>query len=253
MLTAEALQHLRDLARQADHNLQTVDGVPMATVPLHDARPKVAEPKPLTTTTLVELLDYVRENPDGLFLPSDGVAEEAPLVVHVQDPATVSVHSVLQGPHAQRLTYVVARHPEPSFRFGTFYPVEEFGISLTRFFPAAGDRDYVRQLAGNLKDENVKNVADDGFSQQVTARAGIATVENVEVKNPVRLDVGAWTFKEGRILEDGRDLVECLLRFKGFNAALFEVDLAEWRAQTMAALRAAIRFELTGCPHVVVL
>lgn len=41
------------------------------------------------------------------------------------------------------------------------------------------------KVVGNIQEDNVKNVEDDGISQAVVAKIGVASVGNVEVPNPV--------------------------------------------------------------------
>jgi hypothetical protein len=43
------------------------------------------------------------------------------------------------------------------------------------------------KVVGNIQEDNVKSVSDDGTSQAVVARIGVASVGNVEVPNPVTL------------------------------------------------------------------
>jgi hypothetical protein len=49
------------------------------------------------------------------------------------------------------------------------------------------DRDIMLKVVGNIKEETVNTIGDDGVSQAVVAKMGVATVANVKVPNPVVL------------------------------------------------------------------
>lgn len=80
------------------------------------------------------------------------------------------------------------------------------------------------KVIGNIKEENVRNTGDNGFSQAVTMQTGITSVDDVIVPNPVKL-APYRTF-----LEVEQPTSEFVFRMKdGPRAALFEADGGVWR------------------------
>lgn len=226
-LTADAIQAIRDLGQLADSQLHEINGVPMAPVRLHDARPKVPEPTALVTTDLPALISYLDDNVDSL---------EAPMV-HVESPDTVAVLSRLLPPLNQRLRYAAAQHRAgDSFNNERYMPVEDFIIGLSTHFADEEDRAAVLKLVGNLKDEAVRTHADDGVTQTVTARVGIAKVEAVEVPNPVTLVPSSMTFPDIACPE-ALFMLRVRKGAESPQVALFAVNRAEWESKAMEKLR----------------
>ena len=95
------------------------------------------------------------------------------------------------------------------------------------------------KVVGNIKEENVRQVGDDGVSQSVVAKTGVATVEDVKVPNPVIL-APYRTFVEV-------DQPESAFVFRMKNgplAALFEADGGAWRNSAIEAVSSYLAEEL---------
>jgi hypothetical protein len=95
-------------------------------------------------------------------------------------------------------------------------------------------------VVGNVKEENVRSIGDDGVSQSVTAKTGVATVEDVKVPNPVLLSPYR-TFVEVTQPESA-----FVFRMKnGPVAALFEADGGAWRNAAIDAVADYLADELS--------
>ena len=86
----------------------------------------------------------------------------------------------------------------------------------------------ILKVVGNLTQGSETNVADDGITQRVTAKAGVARVAVVDLPNPVAL-CPYRTF-----LDIHQPASEFVLRIKadkdeGPRCALFEADGGAWR------------------------
>lgn len=120
---------------------------------------------------------------------------------------------------------------------GKFHAIEDFLIGLQTRFVDSDDRPRLMALLGNVKHESVKTAVDDGVTQIVQARAGVALVSEVAVPNPVLL-APYRTF---------RDIVQptslFVVRVKAGHvgslpeAGLFEADGGAWRLQAVARIR----------------
>ncbi|MGG1878245.1 hypothetical protein ABDI30_11845 [Paenibacillus cisolokensis] len=208
MLNRDALEYLSE---QGQPEIIEVNGQQYSTRNLF----KVLEPTPapLIVRNLSGLVDYLKSDFDGHY----------PLLVHVVSPDEVTAVSSYNNDY-QRKEIIRAEALLPEFRFGSFYDAESFNIKLQSVFVANEDRTKLLKVVGNIKEEAVRQVGDDGVSQSVVAKTGVATVEDVKVPNPVLL-APYRTFVEVDQPESS-----FVFRMKdGPSAALFEADGGAWR------------------------
>ena len=94
----------------------------------------------------------------------------------------------------------------------------------------------------SIKDETVRISGDDGFTQTVTARAGVALVEEVKVPNPVTLRPYR-TFME---VEQPPSSFVLRLRSgdKSPNVSLHEADGGQWKLEAIRAIKAFLAEQL---------
>lgn len=200
----------------------------------------VLEPVPSTLKvgTLTALVDYLQSGLDaGTWEDlADGSGKKA-LALHVEDERTVDILSALVGGFSQRAVYVRAAGAACPFRFGQGYDVESFIVALQAMFVMTPDLEAVLKLVGNIKDEAVINYSDDGVTQAVTARTGLAKVEQVPVMNPVRLRPYR-TF--GELEQPESPFVFRMKQQKGEMplCTLIEADGGRWKLAALAAAKA---------------
>jgi len=201
---------------------------------LHDPAAVIEHgPLPVTVgvSTLGAVRDYLTANKDGLTLTA--------LTVHVYNPSRVQVLGPLNSRDASRPTYLGASCEDSTATWlDRYHAIEDFIIGLQTRFVDAGDRPRLLALIGNVKHESVKTAADDGVTQIVQARSGVALVSEVAVPNPVLL-TPYRTF---------RDIVQpdslFVLRVKAGPAGglpvvgLFEADGGAWRLTAIERVRA---------------
>lgn len=208
--------------------IDDVDCRPYSSKPLYP----VNQPSPalLSLNTLTGFAGYIYKNIDNLS------AEK--LLIHVAGHACVRLYSSLLSPFNQRFNYIEALYDTGNrFAFDHYYPVEEFIIKLQSLFINDSTVDYILSIVGNLKDEAVKQVNDDGVTQTVSAKAGLAIVKDINIPNPVilrpyrtflEIDQPESQFilrlKSGRV---GGDLPTC---------ALFEADGGIWRIAAVSGI-----------------
>lgn len=182
--------------------------------------------------TLTGLVDHLMTE---LLVDSDHCWLKGDWFVLVEDHASVKVLSAPVNGFNQRLELAHARAPEFGFPFGHFMGLEEFIIGLQSQFIPTPVRDGVLKIVGNVRGDQVQTVKDDGIGQRVEVAAGVATVEKVELPNPVTLK--PWrTFREIDQVES-----KFVLRMRagqgGPMAALIEADGGSWKNE--AALKIA--------------
>jgi len=228
----EALEFLVSLK---ETKLVEVNGEKYSTEELKHV-PIIYDPTPVTRaieiSTLTGLVDYIKENVDKL---------TGPLVVHINSPKSVSVYSELR-PDARRHGYIECKAWTPEIKYGSFIDVENFNIMLQSCFLQNEHSKAILKVVGNIVEENVSSTSDDGVSQKVVAKTGIAKVAEIEVPNPVIL-CPFRTFAEV-------DQPESKFIFRlqaGPKAAIFEADGGIWRLYAMQNVKAYLAEKLQGC------
>jgi len=185
----------------------------------------------IKVNTLTGFLDSLKSDFDGCN-PSN-------VCIHVVSHAQVKAIGHVMGPFLQRDTYVVATLIDPTnpFRSGNWYDHESFIISLQACFEPCDSLSAILALIGNLKDEKVKQINDDGITQTVTARTGIARVEPVNVPNPVVL------YPYRTFFEADQPPVKFIFRMRSGKegglpeCALFESDGGFWKLQAIQNIK----------------
>jgi hypothetical protein len=143
--------------------------------------------------------------------------------------------SLLFGSFAQRRHFIEAQAKTPEFRFCNWYDQESFIIAMQSKFLLTDHLSLVLSLVGGLNDGAVKTFSDDGITQTVQAKAGLARVADVSVPNPVCL-IPYRTFVEVEQpaskfifrMKSGRETPEM---------ALFEADGGAWKNEAMKNIR----------------
>jgi len=189
----------------------------------------------LVVSTLGAVRDYLQANKDALDLTG--------LVVHIVSPTEVRVLSPFNDRDRTRETFINAKTIDLSTEFlGKFMPIEDFVLGMQIRFTDKHDRATILRLLSNVKSEDVKTSQDDGISQVVTAKAGIALVSEHPVPNPVTLA----PFRAFRDVEQPES--QFVLRVKKTQAlpevGLFEADGGAWRLVAIDRVRAWLAGEL---------
>lgn len=225
MLDKQALEYLVNLG---EVKILDIEGHKYTTSSVS----RVQEPKPaeLTATTLTALIDYLK-------IGFDKKASEK-LLVHIINPSTVSLYSEIRADKG-RETYLICKALTPTIHFDRFIDTETFNIMLQSSFVDNEDKEILLKVTGCVQDKQVMEVGDDGVSQAVTIKTGVAQVGNVLVPNPVEL-APYRTFPEIEQVPS-----RFIFRMKsGPSAAIFEADGGAWRNETMKRIKEYLEMEL---------
>lgn len=211
-------------------------------IPVEDPTPET-----FTVRTLTGLVDYLKSNVDGLWVEN--------LICHVASPLEVMVFSGLHGDFRQRSEYIRAESHARGMKFNSFLDAEAFNIWLQSCFvdtPLTIDGDLkptdkglILKYVGNVREELVKGTGDDGVSQEITVKSGIASVKNVVLPNPVVLRPYR-TFNE--VEQPASSFV--FRAQEGPKFALIEADNGAWESEAMKNIKAFMEFEVPGL-HVI--
>lgn len=172
----------------------------------------------LKLRSLSGLIDYVKSNFD---------TSEKPFMIHVESPTCVSLYDPL-NPENERRQYIKSMALLPNIQFDRFLNREAFNIQLQSMFIQTAELEKVLKFVGSVSEEQSKETTDNGVSQKVVAKVGVATVDTVEVPNPVYLK----PFRT--FVEVEQPVSAFVLRMKeGPAVALFEADGAAWEINAM--------------------
>jgi hypothetical protein len=235
-MNGEAIQKIAELAELAASRVVEVDGQYCSARQLYTMR--LPEAPPVQLHTLTGLVDYWKAE--------DLVDADAMLAIHVVTHDQVQIISHLSERTRQREYFAVAAF-EPllgqSFKFGAWYDSEHIVVALQTLFIATPKREELISLLGNIRSDASLEVEDDGATQSVLVRKGVALVKRASLGNPWPLH--PWrTFREieqpespfvVRMKSDGDDSI---------SVAIFEADGGAWKLEAIQRIAAYLREKL---------
>jgi len=189
----------------------------------------------LRISTLTALVDYIKSGLAGKEKSS------GQLLVHVAAPDTVTLLSELNV-DCERDVYMECKALLPNnIQYSRFIDVESFNIMLQSAFVDTYDTRLLLKSTGLITEKDVKETGDNGISQSIVVKTGIAKVEEVEVPNPVTL-APYRTFPEIEQPES-----RFIFRMQsGPKAALYEADGGAWRNKAMEWIKKWLEEQLAG-------
>ncbi|MDD5469165.1 MAG: hypothetical protein PHS96_15355, partial [Anaerolineales bacterium] len=157
-------------------------------------------------------------------------------VIHVEDYNAAYLRGLILPPFSQRETFVSAKAHENRHRFGDYMPVEEFIVYLLSQFVQDETTAKILKLVSNLTQGTEVQFSDDGVTQRVTAKAGVARFEAVDVPNPVTLR----PFRTFPDIEQPTGLFVVRIKAengRGPTCALIEADGGAWKNTAIWSIR----------------
>lgn len=205
-----------------------INGDTYSTDALHRIAPYVDRPNRLSVAGLNSICKLIREELDVM---------QTTLMISVDEYNAVSVFTTLLDDFSRDSLYA-AKADVPGFRSG-FRNAEEAIIQLRSLFIPNEGSAYLLDLLSRMNKENGVTTQDNGVTQTVTARQGIALNENVTVKPRVSLQ----PFRT--FLEVPQPESEFLLRIDEHgNIGLFEADGGVWKLEAKRNVAAYFAREL---------
>lgn len=149
------------------------------------------------------------------------------LFVQIKSPSTIYVYGPIDE-YGQREDLIDVHAVLPNIYYDTFIDQESMNIMLQSQFVKNSDQELLLKVVGNLKEEEVNSSSDDGTSQAVTIKSGVASLSKVKVPNPVTL-APYRTFVEVTQPES-----KFVFRMReGMTSAIFEADGGAWKNEAM--------------------
>lgn len=167
--------------------------------------------------SLTGLLDYIKSDFDT----------NRKFMIHVEGPQQVYLYDALND-DGDRRCYVKAHALLPDINFNSYMDIERFIIQTQANFIQNDHTASLLRFVGSISEQDSKETKDNGITQSVVAKTGVATVEEVNVPNPV-------------LLRPFRTFVEVpqpessfILRLRnGPAAALYQADGGAWELNAM--------------------
>lgn len=230
MINREGLEYLVGLGLDKEVLVETEKGLFTTQNLKRVVAPRVDT---LRVSNLTSIVDYIKKNVDELGIN---------LLIQVRSPKEVNVLSLLDA-DSERDEFIRAEAILPdNIRYDQFLDTERFNIMMQSSFDDKRDKPLILKFTGLIKDEKVKQTGDNGISQRVTIKTGIASVGDAEVPNPVIL-APYRTFPEVEQPES-----KFIFRMQeGPRAAIFEADGGMWRNQAMQNIKVFLEENLKGC------
>ncbi len=205
-----------------------IHGETYSTEKLHRVAPHVDRPEAIRICGLNSICKLIREEMDMI---------GTTLMVEVTDYETVNVFTTLLDDLSRDKLYV-AKADVPGFSTG-FRNAEEAIIQLRSLFIQNEGSAYLLDLLSRINTEQGVTTSDNGVTQTVTARQGIALSEKVAIKPRVSLQ----PFRT--FLEVAQPESEFLLRLnEQGNVGLFEADGGVWKLEAKRNVAAYFEREL---------
>ena len=180
--------------------------------------PKKDFPKSICLTGLDSVCKMVRNEAADLF-PEDQI------LIQVADYRTVKVFTTLDG-EMDRYSLYICEADTPRVRSNGFMTHEEAVVQLRSLYIPNEDLTYLLKLLSGISTESKITSNDNGVSQTVEAKSGVALTASVEVRPYVNLQ----PFRT--FLEVNQPESLFLLRLKeGGNVGLFEADGGVWKLE----------------------
>ena len=227
MINKEALEYLVELGIKED----PIVDLPQGTF-TKERLTRVTEPKAetLIVSTLTGLVDYIKSNIDTL---------PEKLLIQVKSHKEVALYSPLNVDR-DREEYIRVEAILPNnVVYDRFLSTEQFNIMLQSSFVDVGTKSTLLKYTGLVQDEAVKTTGDDGVSQQVTVKTGVASVGQAIVPNPVEL-APYRTFPEVE-----QPISKFIFRMQeGPKAAIFEADGGAWINKAILNIKGYLQEQL---------
>lgn len=190
----------------------------------------------IQTQTLGSIVDYIKNKIDfdGYFTPSK-------MIIHIVNATKVVLADEL-GACGDRDVRMSTNALLPKLYLDSFIDLEQFNIMMQSGFVDTEDRAKVLSIVCNITDQQVTEHQDDGVTQQVNIKAGIARIGAATVPNPVLL-APYRTFTEVEQPKSG-----FILRLRPGDerpkVGLFEADGGAWEREAIHGIKKFYETEL---------
>lgn len=169
------------------------------------------------------------------------------LVINIKSHTEVEVVSCVYGGEMQRDTHYTVTAILPSLNFGRSMEMESFIIELQSKFMPDENRNNLLNFASRVRFDDNQEIYDNGVSQMVTVKTGVAKLENTQTPNPVKLRPFR-TFHN--VEQPASDFIFRIDKNRGFM--LVEADGGAWKNEAMQNIKAYLQEAFKDFPDITV-
>lgn len=212
------VEKIQEMALEGQPRLMEIDGETYATGKLYKIDKPFYTPAHIGVNTLSSMVNLLKAEIDKTYKP---------LFVRIKGPTDIDVFSAFHDDREYQRDVLYSASAElPEVYFSQFVEHENFMIALRSKFIETEDVLYLLDLLSKISDKESVSSEDNGLSQTVQAKKGIALVKNVAVKPKVVLQ----PFRT--FIEVEQPASEFLVRLReGGHIALFEADGGAWKLE----------------------
>lgn len=226
----DAIDRIAEMARPF---VMEVDGRKYCSANMREVKGQGEKPETYQVDTLDALIQLIR---------TEGAKTYERLYVRVENPRTVVVNSgyiTTSQDFYDRAALYQAVTDVPPVTYGRPMEAERAVIELQSLYAATGDRDYLLALLSHIDTTQGVSTMDNGVTQEVSVRRGVALKEQQTVQPIVHLQPYR-TF-----LEVAQPASDFLLRVdKEGRPALYEADGGAWKLEAKRNIAAYLGEQL---------
>ena len=177
MLTEEAIRRIQET--YGDVSEKACDGVDYLVMPNHMKLKKMEPPRieSLRINTLSGLINMWKCSPD---------MNNEKFFIHIMGHDFVTLIGAPDAVHRDREVIATAQAHYDMIR-GDQMHLETFIVELMTRYKETPELIALLEFVGSMRSENVRDDDDDGVSQKVTVKVGVASLSEAVVPNPIRL------------------------------------------------------------------
>jgi hypothetical protein len=165
--------------------------------------------------------------------------------ITVCSPTHVRLETDSFGPWLQRHRVIDSTAYVTDFSFSRQYQPEDFVIALLSQFQETEHRNALLNACSAITKESIGTLNDNGISQKMELKQGVALRREVEFKNPVTLQPFR-TFAE--ITQPTSEFVFRIHDDKGVACSLHEADGFAWKLKAITDIRDYFKKQLPDIP-----
>ncbi|WP_320043209.1 hypothetical protein [uncultured Desulfobacter sp.] len=165
--------------------------------------------------------------------------------IRVCSPTRVCLETDSFGPYLQRHCIIESTAYVTDFSFGRQYQPEDFVIALLSQFQETEHRDALLKACSAITKASIGTLNDNGISQKMELKQGVALRREVEFKNPVTLQPFR-TFAE--ITQPVSAFVFRVHDDDGVSCSLHEADGSAWKLKAITDIRDYFKNQLPEIP-----
>jgi hypothetical protein len=229
---------IEKIIKLGEPNYKDIDGVKFSDKELFEVKKKFKTPEVLCVSTLSGLVDYCKSDLDDSEL----------CLIHISSPTHIDIYGDFHANEQKRRKYLSCVYDYFDFEFNSYFSQEEFITKLLTQFEISENLEKILSLSSSIVKERNESYSDDGISQKITVKAGVAKIKDVVIENPLVLKP-KMTFQE---IEQSDYL--CYFRISSggeLRFSLFDAGRGMWHIDSVTKIKKHLEKELGEISNII--